>query len=160
MVHNEEIRQNFESLEEASNDKAPAFEVKSAALVMPKKAGGETEKLALATVEYDPYKWWDATNKRWIPRVSGVYMVTVFYVSVTKPLTANAFVDVQAVKNGSNTNRAARFFAPGVAGGVQGSATYLFTMNGTTDYVECYGNQTGTEEQKGDVELYGCWVGP
>jgi hypothetical protein len=115
------------------------------AVTLPNGAGGTTAKIAVTTVETDELKWWNTTNKRWIPQQAGFYMVGGFFVASVGVTTTN-FIDLLVTKNGGSVAPfgAFRMEKGSAAGtvGIQGGFSYPLLMNGTTDYIELWGNST------------------
>lgn len=114
-------------------------------ITLPNGGAGTTAKIALATVETDQLKWWEPTNKRWIPKQAGFYMTGCMFLG-SVGLTSTNFVDILVAKNGASVAPfgAARLEKGSAAGtvGVQGSVSYPILMNGATDYLEMFGNST------------------
>lgn len=107
---------------------------------------GVTTKLTWTTEDFDTNGWMDiATNHRFTPLVAGYYLVycstTIFTATSTG---GNCFLEIQ--KNGSSVKRAEMYINSGGAGGFEGALVceQIIQFNGSTDYVEVYGNIPGT----------------
>jgi hypothetical protein len=86
----------------------------------------------------DPNGWWNATSYRFLPNVSGNYLVSV-QVNWTAGTanTANDQVNIQLRKNG-NTITIAQDIMPTSTSRTQ-RLSAIVTLNGTTDYLEVTG---------------------
>lgn len=112
-------------------------------VVMPKEAPGGNAKLAIATVQYDTAGYWDATNKRYTPQKAGVYWVACFILDVGAATLANKFMGIQIKRNKARIgeNLEMRMMQAGIAeAGLQGGYSLLAVMNGSTDFLEIFGN--------------------
>jgi hypothetical protein len=114
---------------------------------------GANTKINFDTLEYDSGGYYDTTNKRYLPKVAGKYWVTCS-VSFTTIATAD-FFSAQIFKNGAAYSLAFQFTTPGNAGQTYNiSKSALVPLNGTTDFVECFGATTGTVVNNGGSNNY------
>lgn len=104
-------------------------------------SSGVATKLINETLDVDNYSWWDASNHRWIPQIPGWYEV---YLSLVGGGTTNVtlilpriYINGAAYAFGLN-----RVNTSQVSLGMSISTFYQF--NGTTDYVEAYGQIYGS----------------
>lgn len=91
---------------------------------------------AYDTVIYDTGAGWDNTNKRFVPKTPGYYLVQYAIYTANTTWAANGIGNARVLKNGNST-------PVGLSGGVSSSlsisiATTVVQMNGFTDYVELY----------------------
>jgi hypothetical protein len=131
------------------------------AYTLPNLGAGDVAKIDL------PYNlnfgnadgWWDETNYRWVPQVAGYYLFVCYFVADVALSTAD-FVDLAVFKNGTGSGGdEADRWTNAVAGiGAQFSTTALWNMNGSTDYVEAWGNST-MASNTGYVVLSGTYQG-
>lgn len=114
-------------------------------------------KLAFDTKVFDTANCYNTSTYRFTPNVAGYYLFN----AVTR---FGSFTSTQCFlriyKNGSTFNQGG---GCGVSAGyVQPTANWLVYMNGTTDYVECYGYQTSGSTQSTDYTDYyqftGCLI--
>ena len=86
----------------------------------------------------DPNGWWNGSSYRFLPNISGNYLVSVqVNWTVGTANTANDQVNIQIRKNGS-TIALAQDIMPTSASRTQ-RLTAIVTLNGTTDYLEVTG---------------------
>lgn len=121
----------------------------------------KVEKLAIGTVVYDTAGWWNAASKRWIPKIAGLYTVFASMAQTEGMKTAGHFVDINISKNGTSIApgpvRVSYIKNPEGDLGLELNQALTVMMNGTTDFIELFGNNTeGT--QKANLSLSGFLV--
>jgi hypothetical protein len=103
---------------------------------------GAWTKIPINTEEFDTASAYDnSTNYRFTPLVAGYYQVNL---SVSGIGATGAAVYGSIYKNGSNFKESG--FYAGTSTGIDdfnAVVTSVISMNGTTDYLEFYGNVTG-----------------
>lgn len=100
---------------------------------------GTFTKLSFQTEEFDTANCYDnATNYRFTPNVAGYYQFVC-----CMNLNANAGVTLMSFyKNGSEFKRGSQLAFSASGSTLQPNSTALIYLNGSTDYVECYGYQS------------------
>lgn len=99
-------------------------------------SSGTFTKLQFNQEDFDTNSNYDKdTNYRFLPTVAGYYQV----VASVYPSTSVTFTDATIYKNGSIYKRGFSSSTNGI-----GQNSCLVYLNGTTDYIECYANITGT----------------
>jgi hypothetical protein len=94
-------------------------------------------KITMNSVLFDTNSYFDATtNYRFTPQIAGYYQITVG-VGTTTPLATSIYYNAIIAKNGSETIKTVVFGSP--ANYLTAQATGLVYLNGSTDYVEAYG---------------------
>lgn len=103
-------------------------------------ANNTATKVTLSSEEYDVGGFFDsATNYRFLPLVSGYY----HFDARVQFASANAgVVEIDLYKNGSEYKRGPSVPFPSGGSGLAVSMSALVYMNGSTDYVELYVQQT------------------
>ena len=111
---------------------------------------GVTTKVALSAETFDTNNNFDSTtNYRFTPTVAGYYFVhgIIFHSSLgTRPSTAQTMI----YKNGTLAASSTLNIATANQVVVSVEVSSMFSMNGSTDYLELYGIQTG-----GSSNLFG-----
>lgn len=102
---------------------------------------GVATKLTNETLDVDNYSWWDATNHRWIPQIPGWYEV-YFYLLGTGVTDVTLVLSRIYINGNSYAIGLNRVNTSQVTLGMSISTFYHF--NGTTDYVEAYGQIYGS----------------
>lgn len=110
-------------------------------------------KLTFGTEEWDTNAWYDTSTSRFTPLVAGKYLVTLQATLANS--AANDRLSVRIYKNGSahRTN----YIRSTTTGDCPGCVlTVIVDMNGTTDYIEAYGQvalfaNSGTQDIEGAV---------
>jgi hypothetical protein len=106
-------------------------------------ASGVITKVALNTEEFDTANAFDSTtNYRFQPAVAGYYMLTA-HIGASASTAGTVFVPY-IYKNGSAYKVGQSYIPPSGSSSMNGSITALVYLNGTTDYVELWGNNTGS----------------
>ena len=98
--------------------------------------GGYRDQLFFSTAEIDTDNAWNHSTGRFQPKIPGVYMVTL-QAMLLEPVVPGSSIELQIVKNSSAVDEA--LMAPPQAATtfrVTASVSKLFTMNGSTDYIE------------------------
>ena len=94
-------------------------------------------KITFNTKTFDTATAYDATtNYRFTPLVAGYYQVNA---ALGTPLSATGTTSVYIYKNGS---RYATNATNNSVGGVIATVASIVYLNGSTDYIECYGYQS------------------
>jgi len=92
-------------------------------------------KLQFNTEDFDTNSCYNTSDYRFTPNVAGYYQINAsVYLSTTI-----TFAQASIFKNGALFKRG---FSSSTNG--MGQVSTLIYLNGTTDYVECYGEATGT----------------
>ena len=111
-------------------------------------AGGQTvtantwTKMNFTVEDWDTNNCYDTTNKRFTPNVAGYYQVNLNLVS-------SGTTVINIYKNGSAGRQGTTASVNTVA-----VINTIFYMNGTTDYLEAFGNSTSTLFYSSASELY------
>jgi hypothetical protein len=104
-------------------------------------SNGVATKIQFQTELFDTANCFDSTtNYRFTPNVAGYYQVTAGWVGTT---TAATLMTGYVYKNGSLTYNMGNFYIS-TSGSHGSNGSWLIYMNGSTDYIEFYGYQTGT----------------
>lgn len=120
----------------------PYFSAYMSAATQTVTAGANT-KLGFNTLDYDSGGYFDTTNNRFLPKVAGKYWVTCS-ASFTTISTTGGY-SALVYKNGSLFAYAYQALATGAAGQQYAQAkSIMVPLNGSTDYVECWGATPGT----------------
>lgn len=100
-------------------------------------------KVQFDTVVIDTNSWWDAANYRYIPQIPGYYR---FDYQASGNGTSVTILLSSLQKNGATINMGFRLLGTlaTTAGGMGAAASILVFMNGTTDYVEVFGQVNST----------------
>jgi hypothetical protein len=95
-------------------------------------------KAQFATVTLDTHSWWDAVNYRYVPQIPGYYRFD-YQVGLTG--TSPSILQSSLLKNGININTGFRMLGTfsTTASNLGSAASFVVSMNGTTDYVEVWG---------------------
>lgn len=107
---------------------------------------GTPTKIQFNTKNFDSGTYYDATtNYRYTPLVAGKYLVTVQLTGQGLSSSANQYAPVSAAiyKNGTQvaiSSGQLYFYTSGITLGQSANITAIVPMNGTTDYVEGWGN--------------------
>lgn len=107
---------------------------------------GTPTKIAFNTKNFDSGTYYDAvTNFRYTPLIAGKYLVTVQLTAQGVSSAVNQYAPVAAYiyKNGSQllvSSGQLYFFAGGLTLGQSANITAIVPMNGTTDFLEGWGN--------------------
>ena len=130
--------------ESSSGMQVPAF---SAYLPSPQNvSSGTPTKVALSAEEFDTANCFDSTtNYRFTPNVAGYYQVT-FTVGGNSSSTA---LVASIYKNGSTWKQSIWAASAGTGVSISLPVMAIMYMNGTTDYIEFYG------QTNGGTQLYG-----
>lgn len=115
-------------------------------------SAGVAAKVEFDSVRYDTHGWWDATNKRYLPKRSGYYFLQ-WSCAFEQGASANANCYAALYVDGS-ADRAFNVVNPSTTLQVTASNTEVVYFDGTSRYVEVYaycsqavallGNQTYT----------------
>ncbi len=106
-------------------------------------SSGVTTKVALNAEEFDSDNAFDSsTNFRFQPQVAGTYLVTAHIGANAS--TAGTILVPYIYKNGSVYKQGHSYIPPSGSSSMQGSITALVQLNGSTDYVELWANNTGS----------------
>jgi hypothetical protein len=98
-------------------------------------------KIQFGTEEFDTNSNYDSsTNYRFTPTVAGYYQVNATL--GTSGTINTQYAQVLIYKNGSSFKRGSIIITAGT-GNLASSASALIYCNGTTDYLEAYGNMNG-----------------
>lgn len=99
--------------------------------------GGTTKKFAYDTVTYDTDNAWDATNKRYFPKIAGYYKITA-RISYTASGTAGFTTGIELLKSGVVASRS--WYLINYTSGYNDTMelTDIIQLNGTSDVVEVY----------------------
>ena len=114
-----------------------------------------TTKVAacLTDVDYDPYTWWDTTNKKFLPLRSGLYRVDAFL-----QMDTAAVIQAKIYKNGSAVSS-----GPAASNVIACDISTVVSCNGSTDYIEFYvyvdGTRTTLDSAVGVIISF-LYVGP
>ncbi|MGI9556110.1 MAG: C1q-like domain-containing protein [Cyanophyceae cyanobacterium] len=126
--------------------KVPAFNVSLSA--DQSISSGVFTKVAFDNVKFDTNSYWDATNYRYTPQVAGYYQ---FNATIRNRANGNLSNSIGSFfKNGSEYNRlsGSQIATLGQIHGPSGGMVVY--LNGSTDYVEVYGqNSTSTNNRFG-----------
>ena len=119
---------------------APAFSAyQSTAQTL---SASTTTKIQFQTEEFDTANCFDSTtNYRFTPTVAGYYQVNSFIYCGNVTGQFSLFL----YKNGGNYKRLQ--IGPANAGGASAGGGAIVYLNGTTDYIEIYGNQGSATSQ-------------
>lgn len=111
---------------------------------------GVNTKVQFDTVVIDTNSWWDAANYRYIPQIPGYYR---FDYSVGLNGTSVVILQSSLQKNGATINMGFRLLGTlaTTVGGMGSAASILVLMNGTTDYVEVFGQVNAAS----NLSIYG-----
>ncbi len=102
---------------------------------------GTWTKAQFNTEQFDTASCFDTSTYRFTPNVAGYYM---FNAQITVDASSNITQQgVAFYKNGSSIQYEVQNIQAGVVN-TSALGAYLIYCNGTTDYVECYGNFTAT----------------
>lgn len=95
-------------------------------------------KVQFDTVAIDTDSWWDAANYRYVPQIPGYYR---FDYSVGLNGTSVTILQSSLQKNGVTQNFGVRLLGTlsTTSAGMNADSSILVFMNGTTDYVEVFG---------------------
>ena len=99
-------------------------------------------KMDFITEDWDTNNCYDTTLKRFTPNVAGYYQVNLNLMS-SGTTTSNIYKNGAAGRNGTAASVNA-----------QSVASAIFYMNGTTDYIEAFGNSTSTTFYSSASEEY------
>jgi hypothetical protein len=92
-------------------------------------------KLQFNTEDFDTNSCYNTSDYRFTPNVAGYYQINAsVYLSTTV-----TFAQASVFKNGALLKRGFSSSTNGI-----GQVSTLIYLNGTTDYIECYGEATGT----------------
>ena len=106
-------------------------------------SSGVTTKVALNAEEFDSANAFDSTtNFRFQPQVAGTYLLTAHIGANAS--TAGTILVPYIYKNGSVYKQGHSYIPPSGSSSMQGSVTALVQLNGSTDYVELWANNTGS----------------
>jgi hypothetical protein len=126
-------------------------------VVMPHNAPGTLSKIEINTVDSDVMGWWNPLTHRYTPQTSGFYNIGVSYVDSVTALASGLAIDLGIFKNGASlpakSDLPVRIESSNSALGAQGTGSWLVEMNGTTDYIEVWGNSTEASKT-GDIGLW------
>lgn len=102
-------------------------------------------KIQVNTEDFDTNSCYDTTNYRFTPNVAGYYLL----MGAVYPSSATSQSSISFYKNGSLTKV---FYFP--LSDTTGTASTLFYLNGSTDYVELYCFMTGTTPLLANYGVY------
>ena len=106
-------------------------------------SSGVTTKVALNAEEFDTANAFDSTtNFRFQPTVAGTYLLTAHIGAAAA--TAGTILVPYIYKNGAVYKQGHSYIPPSGSSSMQGSITALVQLNGSTDYVELWANNTGS----------------
>lgn len=105
-------------------------------------ASGVATKVALNTEEFDTANAFNTTTNRFMPQVAGYYLVTAHIGASAS--TAGTICVPYVYKNGTLYKQGHSYIPPSGSSSMQGSITALVYLNGSTDYVELWANNTGS----------------
>lgn len=107
-------------------------------------SSGVTTRVACDAEEFDTANAFDSTtNKgRFTPQVAGTYLVTA-HIGASASTAGTVFVPY-IYKNGTAYKVGQSYIPPSGSSSMNGSITALVYLNGSTDYVELWGNNTGS----------------
>jgi len=116
----------------------PAFSGRGASPASP--VSGTNTKIDL-TADFDTSNCFDAVNSRFVPQVPGYYQINaaVFGLAAAAGLS---YIAAMVFRNGVNIGIADQ--RPTGATSARVAMSMLVFMNGTTDYIELWGNLQGT----------------
>jgi len=97
-------------------------------------------KILFQTESYDTNSNYDTSNSRFTPTVAGYYQINAAWTGVA---TAANLMTLYIYKNGAITLNGGNFFI-GAASNIGSSMSGLIYCNGSTDYIEIYGFESGT----------------
>ncbi|MDE3023899.1 MAG: hypothetical protein KGI54_18940, partial [Pseudomonadota bacterium] len=104
-------------------------------------------KITFNTTSFDTASEFDTTNSKWVPKSSGIKLITAAIVIVGSSAVAGESISLRLYKNGSQVANGGGIMCTN-ASDVGLSASFLQQANGTTDYFEVYtywgGSGTGT----------------
>lgn len=98
---------------------------------------GVWSKVLFDTLSVDPQVAWDSTNKRFVPKIAGSYLVTA---SANITTTATLAAGVGVYRNGAAVGY--QYATPGGTS-VLSNVACVVDMNGTTDYIEAFAFSQG-----------------
>lgn len=104
-------------------------------------ASGVATKVICDTEEFDTNSCYDAPSGRFTPTVAGYYQVNVNLFAIASTTAASLALSIY--KNGASFKLAPTYI-PNGTNSMQTSAAALIYMNGTTDYIEMWGTNTGS----------------
>lgn len=96
---------------------------------------------ALATESLDQNGWWDHTNKRFQPNISGLYYVGAG-IQLQQVADGTSIIPIARL-NGADYAHLARGYCAKAASNLGASGSALVSLNGATDYVEFFVYQDG-----------------
>jgi hypothetical protein len=105
-------------------------------------ASGTPTKVSLANEIFDTNNCFDTTLFRFLPTVAGYYEFTGRLLG--NSTTASSYSNALLYKNGALTFAGPVFYSSGT-NNLSSSVSGLIYLNGTTDYVELWGTQSGTD---------------
>lgn len=121
---------------------APAFHVRL--ITRQSVTSGEpSKKVQFNDIVFDTDGYWNTGNFRYTPLVAGYYQFNAQVYSETPNSGTTDRVYVEFFKNGSATN-VRNDINTGVLGVIIASTSHLIYCNGSTDYVEVYASNNGT----------------
>jgi hypothetical protein len=99
-------------------------------------------KVAIDTENFDTNSNFDTTNNRFTPTVAGYYQVN----AAVRGTAATTFLGIITFiyKNGTEIQRSNIIATLSPASATQPTCSTVVYMNGTTDYLELYGQVNGT----------------
>jgi hypothetical protein len=130
------VKQAIDALGGGGGSAGPAFSVLMSA--NQSLAASTATKLNFDTEVFDTNSCYDTANKRFLPNVSGYYLITANISNDASELSCVAMIYVNGAVylSGPLVQGASASYAFARRGNVVG----LVYLNGTTDYVECYGH--------------------
>lgn len=106
-------------------------------------SSGVTTKVALNAEEFDTASAFDSsTNYRFQPSVAGYYMLTAHIGGAAS--SSGTILVPYIYKNGSAYKQGHSYIPPSGSSSMNCSITALVYLNGSTDYVELWANNTGS----------------
>lgn len=103
-------------------------------------AGSLATKIEFNTEEFDNNDNYSTANYRFVPSVPGIYQVNGMFTILS--LSAGRFLSIHIYKNGSKIKTS--FIAAPTSDSYMAAVNQLVDMNGTTDFLEIYGETNDT----------------
>lgn len=119
-------------------------------------------RVQLNSVVFDPYGWFDTSSYRFTPKIAGYYRVSGVVASGGTAAAGNYLLSI-LYKNGAEYQRMSEVQFGGTTDALQAVGTTLVYCNGTTDYLELWGQggatSFGLTYTEFTAELIGTTVG-
>jgi hypothetical protein len=110
-------------------------------------SGVTTKVLNLNDVAFDNYSFFDTTTNQFKPTIPGYYQVNCLIRMVSSGFNDLSLSQVYLYKNGSIYSRLTEIAGVVTLGTVQFQGSTIVQMNGTTDYLEMWGQAVGSNTQ-------------